>query len=128
MSWTEECERANALFEKGEYTAAATVFADLCERQDIPAEHKIIMAHNLAMTYDKLGQVDDALASYEFGASAVTNAFSWIQEMRASYLFNQNRITEALAIYELLLAIDVLPVDRKTALEHNRQIARARLQ
>jgi tetratricopeptide (TPR) repeat protein len=120
-----EIVRAAELFEKGSLADAAAIFKQLCEREDIPHGVRAVCAHNLAMTYDKMGHPDHALATFEYGVSLTVINYVFAQENRANYLFQRKRFDEAIGIWEHLLALDFLAEDRAAGIRHNLEQARA---
>jgi tetratricopeptide (TPR) repeat protein len=124
-NWNDECRHAAELFEKGDYVAAAHIFSALCERTDLAESERGFMAHNLAMAYDKMGEIESAVATYEFAASMSLGPYIYMQSMRAGYLFEHGRKDDAIAIWQHLLTLDNLQPKDRHACEHNLKIAGA---
>ena len=61
MDFADEITRAAGLFEQGKFSEAAHVFKGLAEKADLDPSGRVIAAANLAVTYDRMGQPDDAV-------------------------------------------------------------------
>lgn len=125
MNFADEISRAAALFESGDLNGAAEAFKRLCETETIGAGGRAIAAVNLAVTYDKMGHVDHAIAAHEYGASIATGDYAFAQESRAAYLHKVGRADEAIAIWRHLLDLEFLPQNRTDAVRHNLAVAGA---
>ena len=119
MNFADEITRGAGLFESGDLAGAAEVFKRLCETETIGAGGRAIAAVNLAVTYDKMGHADHAVAAHEYGASVVTTDYAFAQENRAAYLHKVGRVDEAIAIWRHLLDLEFLPQNRIDAIRHN---------
>lgn len=119
MDFANEITRAAALFEAGNLTEAATVFKQLCEQENLARGARSIAAVNLAVTYDKMGHPEHALASYEYGVGVVTTDYVFAQDHRAAYLFKLGRTDEAVAVWERLLELEFIEPERAEALRQN---------
>jgi tetratricopeptide (TPR) repeat protein len=123
MDFGQAITAAAAAFESGDLAGAAEAFKRLCEDETIGAGGRAIAAVNLAVTYDKMGHVDHAVASHEYGASVVTSDYAFAQENRAAYLHKIGRVDDAIAIWRHLLDLEFLPQNRIDALRHNLAVA-----
>lgn len=112
MDFANEITRGAALFEAGNLAEAADVFKGLCELQELGNKGRAIAAVNLAVTYDKMGHADHAVAAYEYGVGVMTEDYVFAQEHRASYLFKLGRVDDAVAVWEHLLDLEFLAPDR----------------
>ncbi len=126
MDFADEITRGAALFEAGKLAEAADVFKGLCERQDLDNKGRAIASVNLAVTYDKMGHADHAVATYEYGVGAMTDDYVFAQEHRASYLFKLGRTDEAVAVWEHLLDLEFLAPDRADAFRQGLEAAAGR--
>ena len=108
MDFAGEITRGAALFEAGKLTEAAQVFKQLCELEELPAKGRSIAAVNLAVTYDKMGHTDHAVATYEYGVAVVTPDYLFVQQERANYLSKVGRVDEAVAVWRHLLDLEFL--------------------
>ena len=115
MDFAAEITRGATLFESGDLAGAAEVFKRLCELKDLPNKSRAIAAVNLAVTYDKMGHPDHAVAAYEYGAGVMTDDYVFAQEHRAAYLSKVGRADEAAAVWQHLLDLEFLPPDRAAA-------------
>ena len=125
MDFAGEITRGAALFEAGKLTEAAQVFKQLCELEELPAKGRSIAAVNLAVTYDKMGHPDHAVATYAFGASVATGDYVFAQEHRAAYLAKVGRTDEAVAVWEHLLDLEFLAPDRAQSFRQQVEAASA---
>ncbi len=125
MDWAARCHEAAAHFEKGDFQSAAEIFAELCNRADIPQTERSYMGMNLATTYDRMGQVQQAIETYEWAVSMAMWPYSYMQESRAAYLASRGRAAEAVRILEHVLGLDLLPQERRASAESILAQARA---
>jgi hypothetical protein len=119
MNFADEITRAAALFESGDLGAAAEVFKRLCEDERLPEPQRAIAAVNLAVTYDRMGHVDHAVATHAYAAGVATEPYAFAQESRAAYLHKVGRVDEAVAVWRHLLDLEFLPANRAAAIRHN---------
>ena len=122
-TFADEIMRGAGLFEAGRLAEAAEVFKRLCEQEELPRSGRAIAAVNLAVTYDKMGHVDHAVATHEYGVGVVTADYVFAQENRAAYLYKVGRVDDAVAVWEHLLTLEFLPPDRAAAFKQNIQTA-----
>jgi tetratricopeptide (TPR) repeat protein len=124
--FADEITRGAALFEAGRLAEAAEVFKRLCEQEDLPRTGRSIAAVNLAVTYDKMGHPDHAVATHEYGVGVATTDYVFAQENRAAYLHAIGRVADAIAVWEHLLTLEFLPADRAAAFRQNLDVAAGR--
>jgi tetratricopeptide (TPR) repeat protein len=123
MDFANEISRGAALFESGKLADAADVFKRLCEQEDLPGKGRAIAAVNLAVTYDKMGHPDHAVATYEYGVGVVTADYVFAQEHRAGYLYTLGRVDDAVAVWSHLLELEFLAPERAAVFRHNVELA-----
>jgi tetratricopeptide (TPR) repeat protein len=123
MEFASEISRGAALFESGRLAEAAEVFKRLCEQEDLPRMSRSIAAVNLAVTYDKMGHPDHAVATYAYGVGVVTADYVFAQAERAAYLHRIGRVEEAVALWEHLLDLEFLDAERAAAFRQNVAVA-----
>ena len=126
MDYHDDMHEAARLVDEGKLREAAEIFRRLSATEEVGAGVRMINAVNLAVVYDKLGDVEGALKCYDYGAGLGLGIYDFALEQKAAYLFNQNRLDEAIATYEHLLSLDLLPDDRRATFEHNLTVARQR--
>src|SRR4051812_26203135 len=119
MEFADEITHAAGLFKTGRLAEAAEIFKRLCEREDLGSAGRVIAAHNLATTYDKMGHPDHAVATHEFGVGLVTSDYAFAQENRADYLHRIGRTEEAVAVWQHLLTLEFLDTERAERVRHN---------
>jgi pentatricopeptide repeat protein len=123
MDFADEITQGAALFESGKLAEAAAIFKRLCEDEKLPGMGRAIAFVNLAVTYDKMGHPDHAVAAHEYGVGAVVGDYVFAQDNRASYLFKIGRVDEAIEIWEHLLDLDFVPQDKADRIRHNLDVA-----
>jgi tetratricopeptide (TPR) repeat protein len=126
MEFADEITRGAQLFEAGQLAAAAGVFKQLCELEELGAKGRAIAAVNLAVTYDKMGHPGHAVATHEFGVGLVTTDYIFAQENRAAYLHKIGRADDAIAVWEHLLQLEFLHPQQAESFQHNINVARGR--
>lgn len=119
MDFADEITRGAEFFEAGKYAEAAEVFRGQCEKSDLARTGKIIAAHNLATTYDKLGHTDHAIQTHEFSVATATEDYEFAQSHRAEYLHKLGRNDEAIAVWNDLLRLEFIPPDHAEAYRKN---------
>jgi hypothetical protein len=104
QEYYDSAKRASDLLEQGDHAAALGILKSLIDGE-LPDLDKAMMAMNVAIVCQKLGQEGDALAWYDYGIGleAPLMRFS-VAEAKAAYLVSKGRKAEALVIYESLLA------------------------
>lgn len=123
MDFAAEITQAAHLFESGKLADAAAIFKRLCEDEKLPGMGRAIASVNLAVTCDKMGHPDHAVAAYEYGVGAVVGDYLFAQDNRASYLFKIGRVDEAIEVWEHLLGLDFVPQDKADRIRHNLDVA-----
>jgi tetratricopeptide (TPR) repeat protein len=126
MGYHDDMHEAARLVDDGKLREAAEIFRRLCATEEIGEGVRMINSVNLAVVYDKLGDVEGALKCYDFGAGMGLKIYVFAIERKAEYLVTQNRIDEAIETYEHLLSLDLLPDDKRATFEHNLTVARQR--
>ena len=103
QDYYDSVKRASDLVEQGDHASALAILKGLIDG-DLPELDKAMMAMNVAIVCQKLGQDADVLAWYDYGMGleAPFMRFS-VAEGKAAYLVSKGRKAEALAIYEGLL-------------------------
>jgi tetratricopeptide (TPR) repeat protein len=87
-----------------DYNAALDVFERLLQ-SDISDLDKAAVCHNVAVLYDKVGQVEDALAWYDEGIAYEQPYFRYhVAHKKAVYLAQQGRFQDSLELFEGLLS------------------------
>lgn len=87
-----------------DYNAALDIFEQLLQ-SDISDLDKAVVCHNVAVLYDKVGQVADALAWYDEGIAYEQPYFRYhIAHKKAVYLAQQGRFQDSLQLFESLLS------------------------
>ena len=124
MDLDAEMHEAARLVGENKLREAAEIFRRLSTTEEIGSGVQMINACNLAVVYDKLGDVEGALKCYDYGAGLGVKIYVFALERKASYLCDQNRPDEAIEIWEHLLSMDLLPDDRRAAFEHNVRVLR----
>jgi hypothetical protein len=125
MDFADEITHAAGLFEAGKLAEAAEIFKRLCEQEDASTPGRMIAAHNLAVTYDKMGHPDHAVATHEYGVGLVTSDYAFAQESRAEYLHRIGRIDDAIAVWQHLSTLEFLSEEKAARVRHNLAVARA---
>ena len=121
-------QRVAQLVDAGDHAGALEVLRLLLE-SDISDLDKAQACMNAAVVYEKTGQVEQALASYDramdyeyphsrFGAA----------DRKAAYLVELGREAEALALYEALLQWPALMEINKYSFRHNVTVLKGRLE
>lgn len=118
--------RGAKLVDEGKLTEAAECFRALAERQDLAEGTRCVMAVNLATVYDKMGHVDTAIQTYEYASGLIVRGFAWIEERRAQFLFERDRIDDAIAVWEGILALPFVAEEVAQRCEQNLATARAK--
>jgi tetratricopeptide (TPR) repeat protein len=126
MDFGDEITRGAQLFESGKLAEAAELFKRLAEKEDLGRAGRAIASVNLAVTYDRMGHPDHAVAAYEYGVGVVVTDYVFAQEHRAAYLFNIGRIDDAIGVWEHLLDLDFLPQQRADAFRQSLDAAIAK--
>ena len=126
-SWDHLLRQAAEHFEAGNFQAAAELFYQICNDIQIPAGERAYMCMNLALTYDKMGLVQEAADSYQFAVTLALQPLMFVQTTRATYLIEHGRAAEAIAIIEELLSLEALSPEDRAACEQNLAEARRRL-
>lgn len=103
QEYVRSAQRASKLVESGDYEGAIQVLRKLVS-SDISRIDKAMMCLNLAIVYDKMGRLEDALFWYDEGADyeRVHDRY-YVAERKAAYLAEQGRYRESLDEYENLL-------------------------
>jgi tetratricopeptide (TPR) repeat protein len=123
MDFAEEITTGAALFEAGRMAEAAEVFKRLCEKEDLARTARSIAAVNLAVTYDKMGHPDHAVATYEYCVGVATIDYVFAQEQRADYLQKLGRVDDAVRVWSHLLDLEFLAPDRAQAIRQKLEAA-----
>lgn len=124
MDLDAEMHEAARLVNENKLREAAEIFRRLCATVEVGEGVRMINAVNLAVVYDKLGDVDGALKCYDYGAGLVLKVYAFAMERKAEYQLSRNRIDDAIATYEHLLSLELLPDDQRATFEHNLSVAR----
>ncbi len=117
--YVRSAKRAARLVERGSYQKAIAILQDLLAT-DISNVDKAMMCLNIAIIYDKMERVEEALAWYDQGMqyeSAHKRYF--VAEKKAAYLAEQERYRDSLYAYEHLLRQNGLTEGDKERIEKN---------
>jgi hypothetical protein len=123
----DQCMRGARLVDEGRLTEAAECFRALADRADIAEGTRCVMAVNLATVYDKMGHVETAIQTYEFASSLMVRGFAWIEERRAQYLFEHDRIDDAIGVWNGILTLPFIGEDVTRRIEQNLATTRGKL-
>lgn len=111
--------RAAQLVEAGEHEQALGIFRALVG-SDISDVDKAMMCQNMGVVQEGLGREQEALASYERGASYERpHGRSQLAEQRAGYLYRLGRLAESLRAYEELSHRPSLTEEERRRMRHN---------
>ncbi len=94
---------------------------------DISDLDKAMMCFNLAVVYDKMGRVTDALAWYDEGiAYERAHGRFYVTEQKAVYLAQMSRVSESLRVYKELLTHSYLTESDKERIRTNVKLLQER--
>ena len=117
--YVDSAQRAGQAFEAGQYEEALTIFRTLVT-SDISDLDKASMYRNMGVVQEEIGQEQEALSSYDCGASYERmHGRIAVAEMKASYLYRLGRLAESLREYEQLLLRPSLMEEEKNRSSNN---------
>jgi tetratricopeptide (TPR) repeat protein len=103
QEYVRSAERASQLVERGDYEDAIEILRKLVS-SDISRIDKAMMCLNLAVVYDKTGNLEEALSWYDEGADYErVHDWHYVAERKAAYLAEKGRYRKSLDEYEKLL-------------------------
>ena len=124
QEYVRSAQRASKLVESGNYEGAIQVLRKLVS-SDISRIDKAMMCLNLAIVYDKMGRLEEALIWYDEGIGYErSHDRHYVAESKAAYLAEKGRYQAALDEYERLLTRTGLTESDKRRIE--RQVATLR--
>jgi len=124
QEYTKRVQRAAQLVERGDYEGAITLLRALID-SDISDRDKAMMCVNLAVVYNKLDRMQEALAWYDKGiAYERRHSRSFVAESKAAYLAERGLVQESVAIYEDLFTQPYLDEGEKERIGKNLEMLR----
>jgi len=124
--YAETVQRASQLAERGDREGAIVLFRGLLAT-DISDVDKAMMCLNIAVVYQQMGRIDEALAAYEAGAAYERrHGRFYVAEMKAAFLATHGRDRESLLEYQELLGRAELTEADKERIRRNIETLRAR--
>jgi tetratricopeptide (TPR) repeat protein len=127
QTYARSAKRASRLVERGNYEKALTVLRELLS-SDISDVDKAMMCLNMAIVYDKMDRMEDALAWYDEGATYERPyKRHFVAEKKAVYLAEKGRYRDSLYAYERLLSRADLTEGDKERIERNIETLRRRV-
>lgn len=117
--YVDTAQRAGQAFEAGQHEEALAIFRTLAT-SDISDLDKAAMYGNMGVIQEKMGWEEEALSSYERGASYERmHGRIAVAEMKASYLYRLGKLAESLREYESLLFRPSLTEEEKNRISYN---------
>lgn len=118
--YTRDLQAAVELFEAGHLEEAAIAWRRLASDPELPLPDRVMHLQNLALTFTRLGRIEQAEAAYDEGISIEARLLrGYLLEAKAAWLVEQGRSGDAVASYEWLLGqfwVDSAQIQR---CEHN---------
>jgi tetratricopeptide (TPR) repeat protein len=118
-TYVRSAKRAARLVERGNYEKAIAILQNLLST-DMSNVDKAMMCLNIAIIYDKMECVEEALAWYDQGMQYESAHKRYVvAEKKAAYLAEQGRYRDSLYAYESLLRQSGLTEGDKERIEKN---------